>query len=551
MSYQEQDGNDLKAINQKLAEQAALALKDMDLGNKFTWADISTSDPEEGQTSDVELGKGTAVPIPAKGSHAKPTQRQLADGLVELQGVVARSLIPYQVRFFANDVHSWLPGLREALPGSFDHLLLMLLDDLDSYTHLQRVMHDALSEYFVNHPDDEKKVQDPAEEGRSRRRNPGRKARNVRGTGRSKQPALSDPACAGNTDTRYSDEMAFFDDILVLRQLLAPLRRESKPIHWITNRYPQSLEMLQGLRWSDACLENLSDHIEPKLWARHGEWTIYNPAPPGSEARDKATSLHQWRIEASLATALWEKFPPDKLQLRDADGRYRLQLISSDPNLAREKGFLPPIDAPIPQPSQTHHSDICILDRTTRRAYREELGHLGQIARWLALARGFPAVHLFCDVVRLFTLYGIDVTNATQVRFVRFLTSKLLSDDDQAQRGLIPYIMGGKHPVNETNIEHFQDQLDSHRAMQKSLVETLSLFWRGEGASSPEIPTKVLGWFEDDSGKAVLEVDEEWASMEGFQSDSDGDSAAAGDCSFDLDDPAQKEYYTKMLFPDI
>lgn len=46
---------------------------------------------------------------------------------------------------------------------------------------------------------------------------------------------------------------------------------------------------------------------------------------------------------------------------------------------------------------------------------------LVQIAQWLALARGHAAVHLFCDICRLFSVSGVDDSNAAQTAFCAHL----------------------------------------------------------------------------------------------------------------------------------
>jgi hypothetical protein len=74
-----------------------------------------------------------------------------------------------------------------------------------------------------------------------------------------------------------------------------------------------------------------------------------------------------------------------------------------------------------------------------------------QIAQWLALARGFPAVHLFCDIARLFAIYGVDVANAVQIELCKHLTGlQSFSKDPTTQAQLFPSLISDvrKYQIN-------------------------------------------------------------------------------------------------------
>lgn len=71
-------------------------------------------------------------PVQIPQSNTNQQERQDMS-LSELQRRVEKSIIPSSVTELSYVVRDWLPGLRNALPGSFDHLLLLLLDDLGSY----------------------------------------------------------------------------------------------------------------------------------------------------------------------------------------------------------------------------------------------------------------------------------------------------------------------------------------------------------------------------------------------------------------------------------
>lgn len=68
------------------------------------------------------------------------------------------------------------------------------------------------------------------------------------------------------------------------------------------------------------------------------------------------------------------------------------------------------------------------------QGYAEELFTLlVQIAQWLALARGHAAVHLFCDICRLFFLSGVDVSDTAQTDFCAYLLATEVWADESAR----------------------------------------------------------------------------------------------------------------------
>jgi hypothetical protein len=75
-----------------------------------------------------------------------------------------------------------------------------------------------------------------------------------------------------------------------------------------------------------------------------------------------------------------------------------------------------------------------------------------RISQWLALARGFPVVHLFCDIVRLFTIYG-----CMRARYLAGLKSGRLG----AGSSLVAGIQGFQRPSDPCiiDLEHYDDQI--------------------------------------------------------------------------------------------
>lgn len=228
-----------------------------------------------------------------------------------------------------------------------------------------------------------------------------------------------------------------------------------------------------------------------------------------------------------------------------------MALIESDPGLARSQGILPPRKMKAPKPVTDYPLEGCLFKRSLPKRYRQPHVRVINLVKWLALARGFPAVHLFRDLARLFTVYGLDVSNARQVEFCKLLLSKPLVTQDPGQQCLIPHIMGKNQVVNETNVDHVQDQIDSNRVLQLSLGETPSLLSPDDAFKSSGRLRRVLKWEEGAFGMRTLALHEDpspWnPAPRGSDSESEEEEEEMGEC--DLDDPATRAYWTALFFP--
>lgn len=87
-------------------------------------------------------------------------------------------------------------------------------------------------------------------------------------------PATVDPTSTGNSESRGIDEDTFFNELLVLREMLAPLLDESKPIYWITNRSHQPQDMCEDFEWSCCLMNTFVWKFGGNLWKCHGNCEI-------------------------------------------------------------------------------------------------------------------------------------------------------------------------------------------------------------------------------------------------------------------------------------
>lgn len=117
---------------------------------------------------------------------------------------------------------------------------------------------------------------------------------------------------------------------------------------------------------------------------------------------------------------------------------------------------------------------------------------LVRTAQWLALARGFPAVHLFCDITRLFTIYGVDVANATQVEYCKLLINMRLPRD-------MPPFPVLSFPFTDTmlyerNPEYFRDVQATNKSLARALIHEETLLSRDDDSISWDYPLQTLTW---------------------------------------------------------
>lgn len=208
--------------------------------------------------------------------------------MTDLAEEVRKWTTSFYVSEISSDVAKWLPELRNALPGSLDHFLLMLLDDPGSYHRIQQKMAGALSNYLNAHPeqgtdeDSDEDVDmnsDQDLDGHSREDIDGHSHENIDEDSREETdvnknpdtPATPDAPSPGNSESRAIDEATFFTELIVLREMLAPLLDKTKPVYWITNRSHQPQDVIEGFQWSKDLIDNYRWNLAPNIWNRHGD----------------------------------------------------------------------------------------------------------------------------------------------------------------------------------------------------------------------------------------------------------------------------------------
>lgn len=166
----------------------------------------------------------------------------------------------------------------------------------------------------------------------------------------------------------------------------------------------------------------------------------------------------------------WAPFPPSEIELRrryiyfgNRCGHHK------EPVQPRIRNSIPPV-----QVSSNLAFEFDNVDMIRCHGGRI-LCLLVQIAQWLALARGFAVVHLFCDVARLFSTHGVDLGSKAQVEICKQLTQfRLLSDSLNSPLPL--NFPASSSVVGQFSPTFIQSVIQANRKMVNALVELNTLF---------------------------------------------------------------------------
>lgn len=145
-----------------------------------------------------------------------------------------------------------------------------------------------------------------------------------------------------------------------------------------------------------------------------------------SEDHEAEVSIREFRIDACKASLGWGELLKTDLHFTSFHQYYKAHLIRTSPHRARALGFLPPLHEWVPDYLPVHHdlqpTAWCNWTRPELRGSILDL--ILKIAVWLGLARGAAAVHLFCDIVRAFSLKKpTDLTDWDRIALLYHFTT--------------------------------------------------------------------------------------------------------------------------------
>jgi len=97
-----------------------------------------------------------------------------------------------------------------------------------------------------------------------------------------------------------------------------------------------------------------------------------------------------------------------------------------------------------------------------------------KIALWLSLARGLPAVHLFCDVVRLFVIDQPSKPTTNEYRRFLWHSIRLRAATGAALLSPSPVVPDNKN-FPTRNVDYFQDNWRTGNQLSQGLFDNTSL----------------------------------------------------------------------------
>lgn len=198
-----------------------------------------------------------------------------------------------------------------------------------------------------------------------------------------------------------------------------------------------------------------------------------------------AISLRDVRLDSCKATLLrGEGQRGDAISTRFLF-HDREHVHAKSPASGRATGWLPPDNLECPfKPLPAHPQPASTLVNDNVDLIIQEL--FLKTALWLAVARGFAAVHLFCDLVRSFTRFEPRAEACeAEIAVLHFLSQLGTAcndegddddghvDDETTSRDppRVPY----EHPLATRNLEYFRDVRASELRLTENLLQTSTL----------------------------------------------------------------------------
>ena len=194
--------------------------------------------------------------------------------------------------------------------------------------------------------------------------------------------------------------------------------------------------------------------------------TIYSPRNSTPDDRKAEASVREFRMDACRASLGWGEFLKTDLHFTSFHQSYKSSLIDTAPERARAIGFLPPLQPAIPKYVPVHPETEpvawCTWPREDLRNIILDL--ILKIAVWLGLARGAAAVHLFCDVVRAFTLkMPTQSTPCDRITLLYRFTALRISCEG-IESGLATPFAYDDNALSDKNSDYFTDTESSVRS---------------------------------------------------------------------------------------
>ncbi|KAI9372798.1 hypothetical protein BJX61DRAFT_533687 [Aspergillus egyptiacus] len=394
-------------------------------------ASISAETPREGSVGPVDIpfhDQGVYAMVDEKAHQIVEAGNQKLDELFEK---FTRGFDP---KSFANRIMSVVPKLLKNLrPGTYAHLLLLLFSTYNSIQMFQLALEDWLFHHFKGLP-------------------------------------IVHP-----TDMKRTDEIFLGLEIEMLRQLLAPIREGTKnSIFWLNTRRADPFKTCEQLEAAIRVIECFKDDICAALKTGSGYRTTYCNLPVSVE-RTAMLSMKRIRMDGCRATLCWDSFNGSEIEFTAFFRFYKAHISRTQPEKARASGWLPPSNPQTPRLSAPEAVEGDLASWSSHGVENEIFDLLLKTAMWLSIARGLPAVHLFCDVARLFVLNGPQEKADDEYRcFLTYLT-RIRAVEEGTQPPPSPLVFRDDEAFPTRNIDYFEDVWRTRHQLSTGLLDNTSL----------------------------------------------------------------------------
>lgn len=184
-------------------------------------------------------------------------------------------------------------------------------------------------------------------------------------------------------------------------------------------------------------------------------------------------------MDACKATLFWENFSKSELDFTSFFHYYKDHMCKHSPDKAVDLGWLPPHELRLPNlPSSAAENPDPISGNPSKGSTNIALNLMFDTARWLALARGLPAVHLFCDVARLFSGCNLPGNAGhSRLELLHYLSQIRVSSDCIPTRPSSALQSQDRYFANR-NPDYFIDSWKSSKSLTDDIFQNVSLFER-------------------------------------------------------------------------
>ncbi|PYH50063.1 uncharacterized protein BP01DRAFT_286057 [Aspergillus saccharolyticus JOP 1030-1] len=277
------------------------------------------------------------------------------------------------------------------------------------------------------------------------------------------------------------DETYFAAEIETLRRLLEPLRGDSThPVYWLGSRRADPGQARQQLEAATTVINAFKKDLIAALHFGPQEREFPKPLPVSVE-RSALVSIKQLRIDACKDTLQWDEYNKSTLVFTHFHSAYKALICRDNSDKARNLGWLPPAVMVAPRASSPHAAVGDLAYWPLRQDEKRIYDLLIRTAIWLALARGLPAVHLFCDIVRVFTFHKPPKdASLAEVAYLRRLTQlRMPVEEEEEEEAIHPETqipLTFQNPsLTTSNDTYFKDVWKSDKNLEKDLARHVTL----------------------------------------------------------------------------